>query len=124
MALEMAAIHSLHDDRLSVLVWHYHDDDLPGPEANISLDLINLPLESGESMVDTYLVDDDHSNSYTTWLNMGSPQNPTPDQCEKLEESSLLEKVSADHTVKISKGKASIVLTLKRQGVTLLVLQL
>ena len=30
---DVAALASLDGNRLCVLVWHYHDDDVPGPDA-------------------------------------------------------------------------------------------
>jgi len=44
---DVAALASLEAGRLYVLVWHYHDDDLPGPDAAIDLLVAGLPLVSG-----------------------------------------------------------------------------
>ena len=32
--------------QLSVLVWHYHDDDVPGPDAEVEMLLEKLPLQT------------------------------------------------------------------------------
>ena len=40
---DVAALASLDGDKLCVLVWHYHDDDVPGPDAAVALTLSGLP---------------------------------------------------------------------------------
>ena len=35
---DVAALASLDGNKLCVLVWHYHDDDVPGPAADVELD--------------------------------------------------------------------------------------
>jgi len=105
------------------MAWHYHDDDVPGPAASIQLNISNLPVGSGSARMDTYLVDHDHSNAYTTWQEMGSPQDPSPEQYLELEESSLLEKVTASRKISIREATADIELVLKRQAVTLLLIE-
>ena len=34
------------DGKLCVLAWHYHDDDVPGPDAAVELALAGLPARS------------------------------------------------------------------------------
>ena len=38
--------------KLSVMAWHYHDDDLPGPDAAVELALSGLPLAAGRGAPD------------------------------------------------------------------------
>ena len=38
-----------------------------------------------------YRIDNDHSNAYTVWKNMGSPQKPTPEQYAELKAAGQLE---------------------------------
>jgi xylan 1,4-beta-xylosidase len=123
-APDVSAFAGFTGDRLYIMAWHYHDDDIPGPAARIRFRLANLPVASGSVRMDTYLVDHDHSNAYTAWLEMGSPQDPTPEQYLELEDRSLLEKVTENRKVTISNGTSEIELVLDRQGVTLLVLGL
>jgi xylan 1,4-beta-xylosidase len=46
------------------MVWHYHDDDLAGPEAAIELKLNGLPFNVASAQVAHYRVDQNHSNPY------------------------------------------------------------
>src|SRR5262249_47193968 len=45
---DVSALASLDRDRLCVLAWHYHDDDVPGPAAAVELALGGLPVRTGE----------------------------------------------------------------------------
>src|SRR4029434_6376021 len=36
-AADVGIVATMEGTRIAILVWHYHDDDLPGPEANIRL---------------------------------------------------------------------------------------
>lgn len=87
---DVAALASREGDRLWVLVWHYHDDDVPGADADVELVLDNLPPRAGDLTVVHYRIDQHHSNAYAAWLRMGSPQPPTPEQYAKLEQAARL----------------------------------
>ena len=73
----------------TVLMWNYHDDDLPAPAAPITLTIEGLP--AGRVTVTHFRIDETHSNSHTAWLKMGSPQAPTPAQYAELERASELQ---------------------------------
>ncbi len=115
---DVSAFAARSDKRITILVWHYHDDDLPGASAEISIQLEGAP--AGDPKVVRTLIDQAHSNSYTTWLSIGSPQSPTPDQVRKLEESSRLTPATDPTEVICSEGRCQIGFELARQGVTLL----
>ena len=54
---EIMALAGLEDRTLGVLVWHYHDDDLPGPDAAVDLCLRGLPAQAGSVLVQHYRID-------------------------------------------------------------------
>jgi xylan 1,4-beta-xylosidase len=101
-----------------VLVWNYHDDDLPAPAANVELTIDGLP--GGRPWLTEYRVDADHSNSYEAWKKMGSPQKPTRNQYAQLEKAGKLQTIGGRKRVRIEKGQLRLMLTLPRQGVSLL----
>ena len=119
---DVSAMASLDTDRLYVLVWHYHDDDVPGPAAEVSLDLEGLPLENGSARLEHYRVDDRHSNAYTLWKRMGLSAAPTPEEYAELEKAGQLAMLNQPSTSQIHEGKATVHFTLPRQAVSLLVL--
>lgn len=103
---------------LTVLVWNYHDDDLPAPAASIDLTIDGAP--DGNPTVTHYRVDGDHSNSYEVWKKMGSPQQPTAAQYAQLEKSGRLATLERPRRVRSANGQLALSFTLPRQGVSLL----
>jgi len=122
---DVSALASLDAARrqLAVLVWHYHDDDLPGATADIALTLTGLPAEATAPRVAHYRVDATHSNAYTLWLALGSPVAPTRSQYAQLEAAAQLGQLDATPaTVTTDHGAATLNFPLPRQAVSLLVL--
>ena len=105
---------------VSILVWNYHDDDLPAPAAEIELAIDGV--KNGAATITHYRVDGDHSNSYAAWLKMGSPQEPTTDQYRALEQSGKLATLAPARKIQINGGSLTERFSLPRQGVSLLVI--
>jgi xylan 1,4-beta-xylosidase len=109
--------------KLCVIVWYYHDDDLPGPEAKIDLALEGLPAAIRDAKLTHYRIDADHSNAYTAWQKMGSPAEPTPDLYQMLEQAGNLATIAVPAYAGTANGEESLQFTLPRQGISLIVLQ-
>jgi xylan 1,4-beta-xylosidase len=122
---DVSALAALEPKRLAVLVWHYHDDDVPGPAADIELKLDGLPeaAAGAGATVRQYRIEHDHSNAYTAWLAMGSPQEPTGEQYAAMERAGQLAELGEASPLAIKDGSASVRVTLPRQAVTLLVIE-
>jgi xylan 1,4-beta-xylosidase len=73
------------DRGISVLTWNYHDDDVPATEAHVRLEIAGVPCTATRVLVRHYRIDESHSNAWTAWKGMGSPQHPTPEQYVRLE---------------------------------------
>jgi len=119
---DVSALASLDKNKLYVLVWHYHDDDVPGPDANVSLNFVGLPSPANMKVTE-YRIDQDHSNSFAAWQKMGSPQSPSPDQYAELEKAGQLAQVDEPHVITTNGGISSLPITLPRQAVSLLVFE-
>jgi xylan 1,4-beta-xylosidase len=101
----------------TVLMWNYHDDDVPAPAASIRLSIEGLP--AGRATLAHYRIDEDHSNSYAVWLKMGSPQNPTPAQYAELERASELRELAPAREVTIGgDGRVAAEFELPRKSVS------
>jgi xylan 1,4-beta-xylosidase len=122
-APDVAALASLEPRKLSVLAWHYHDDDVAGPEAAVALSVSGLPVPRGEARLQHYRIDENHSNSFAAWKRMGSPIAPNEQQYAELEAAGKLARMEAPATVPIDKGQATLPIALPRQAVSLLVLE-
>jgi xylan 1,4-beta-xylosidase len=119
---DVSAYASTDGDKIYLMAWHYHDDDVKGEPAQITFSLENLGVEMGKAEVTGYLVDESHSNSYTRWLEMGSPQDPDVEQYTLLEEASELTQVEEMSKIKIRNGHVTLEYSLERQGVVLFII--
>ncbi|MGC4102408.1 MAG: beta-xylosidase [Ferruginibacter sp.] len=103
----------------SILIWNYHDkNDLNVPASPVTVSVKRIP--SKKILLTHYRIDQEHSNSYTAWLKMGSPQNPTSEQYAALEKAGQLEIMGSPQWVTIKNGIAVIPFYLPRQGVSLI----
>ena len=113
-----------------VFVWHYHDDDLPKPDSQVTLDIQGLPARNDGTCTANlthYRIDNEHSNSYQKWLQMGSPQDPTEEQYAELKEAGMLQTLTGPDVVtevSVENGEAEIKFVLPIHGTSLLVLQM
>lgn len=103
---------------VSVLMWNYHDDDVPSPDAPVALAVSGLP-DVNRVLVHHYRIDSHHSNSYAVWKEMGSPQSPSPEQYTRLEAAGNLELLSSPRWEWVASGTVAIQFALPRQAVSL-----
>jgi xylan 1,4-beta-xylosidase len=118
---DVAALASLDDKTLCVLVWHYHDVDLPGPVADVALSVTGLPSGKRPVLVQQFMIDSDHSNAFEAWKRMGSPQAPTQAQYEALAQASQLTPVQSPEWKHPTNGSVTVRFALPRQAVSLIV---
>jgi xylan 1,4-beta-xylosidase len=116
-AADVGAVASRGARTAAVLIWNYHDDDLPGPAADVDLAIAGLP--NGPATLTHYRIDETHSNAYARWKAMGSPQSPTAAQIAELEQSGQLQTLAAPAPIVVKDGKATVSFTLPRQGVSM-----
>lgn len=106
----------------TILVWNYADKDKQSAGEPVKVTVDGLPAETTSVNVTEYRVDETHSNSYTAWKNMGSPQQPTAKQIAELEKAGQLQTIGKPFKITAKGGSASINILLPRQGVSLLVI--
>jgi xylan 1,4-beta-xylosidase len=122
-SVDVSALASLEGHKLSILVWHYHDDDVPGPPAIVSLELSNLPHD-GTARVARFLIDDSHSNAFAAWKRLGSPGAPDEGQYEKLTQAGQLAQVEGEpDSLTVADGHAVLAVTLPREAVSLITVE-
>jgi len=105
-------------DQVAVLVWHYHDDDLPGPEAQVELTVRGLP--GNFTHVEHFRIDEDHSNAYAAWRRMGSPIAPDKPGWDSLRAAGQLAALQDASTIAVNQRQVGLRFALPRQGVSLL----
>ena len=106
------------DKGVSILVWHYHDDDEPGPDAEVSIAVDGWGTRPAS--LTHYRMDENHSNAYGVWKAMGSPANPQGQDYAKLEAAGALAQIDEQPAVPVEHGTITLRTTLPRQGVSLL----
>ncbi|GAB4018729.1 GH39 family glycosyl hydrolase [Spirosoma koreense] len=102
----------------AVMVWHYHDDNLPAPDAPVSVKVQGLPNQ--KVLLQHYRIDKQFSNSYEAWKKMGSPKTPTAEQIAELEKAGQLQLLTSPEWISVKNGEATLKFDLPRQGVSLL----
>ena len=108
------------DREAAVMVWNYHDDDLPAPAADVQIMVAGIPAGVKRVLLEHYRIDETHSDSYTAWKNMGSPQSPTPEQYAQLKAAGQLQLLNSPEWLDVTGGKVTVETTLPRQAVSLL----
>jgi xylan 1,4-beta-xylosidase len=108
------------DREAAVMVWNYHDDDVPAPEAAVRITVAGIPAGVKRVLLEHYRIDDTHSNSYTAWKSMGSPQSPTPEQYAQLKQAGQLQLLASPAWLDVDQGTVTIETSLRRQAVSLL----
>jgi xylan 1,4-beta-xylosidase len=105
------------------MVWHYHDDDVTGPDATVELSVAGLPPAVRQATLAHYRIDEHHGNAYAAWRRMGSPIAPSRGQYEELQAASQLSLLGEPRTVAAVSGSLSLAFTLPRQAVSLIVIE-
>lgn len=119
---DVAALAAMDQNEISILLWHYHDDDVTGPDASVKLNLKSIPGDKRNLKVSEYRIDQEHGNAFTVWKRMGSPQQPTSEQYTALEKAGQLTLMESPKTLSIQEGSAQLSFSLPRQAVSLLLL--
>ena len=107
---------------VKILIWNYHDFLVPAEPAPIRLK-VKLPPDFGsKARVTHYRIDDTHSNAYTKWLELGSPQNPNAEMLAELKAAMELQALEPARVIDITGGEALLNFELPRSGLSLIIL--
>jgi len=101
----------------TIMVWNYHDNNSPAPATPVSITVQGIA--ANKVQLQQYRIDSAHSNAYETWKQMGSPQQPTPEQITTLEKAGQLQVTGDPETLPVNNGAAVVHLQLPRQAVSL-----
>ena len=116
--IDALATRSTH--QAAVTLWNYHDDDAPAPSAPVQVTISGIPEGVHRVLLQHYRIDDTHSNAYTIWKQMGSPQSPTPEQYAQLRRAGQLELLTSPQWLDVTNGEATISMEMPRQATSLL----
>jgi xylan 1,4-beta-xylosidase len=119
---DVGATATLDKDHLAIFIWHYHDDDLPGNSADVKVVLKGLTWPADAQNLCHYRIDADHSNAYTKWKAMGSPQTPSETAYAELVEAAKLTELNGETRLGTEDESVTLSFSLPRQAVSLIVL--
>src|SRR6266478_9737038 len=117
---DIRAIATRHGQQVETLIWNYHDEDVNVPAAPIDLAISGLPESLRLALVEHFRIDAHHSNAFTAWKEMGSPQSPSPQQYEQMQSAGQLQLLTSPAWVSIEHGQVHLQFTLPRQALCLL----
>jgi xylan 1,4-beta-xylosidase len=115
---DIGALASKDSATAAVMLWNYHDDDVAMPAQSVEVQINGLSKE--QVLVTHYRIDKQHSNSYERWKKMGSPQQPTAEQINELEQSGQLHMLSSPAWMKTKEGALLLSMPLPGQAVSLI----
>jgi len=115
---DISAIAAKDDHTATVMVWNYHDDNVETPASPVELKMKGLPVS--QVLLHEYRIDNQNSNSFQLWKDMGSPQNPSPEQILRLERAGQLQLFTSPKWISTKDGEAVIQIDIPRQGVSFL----
>jgi xylan 1,4-beta-xylosidase len=104
----------------AVLVWNYHDVNQPAPAVPTTVMISGIPAGVDRVLMEHYRIDDTHSNAYTVWQKLGSPQHPTPEQYQQLQEAGQLQLLTSPEWLDVKDGKVTVSTNLPREAISLL----
>ncbi|MGA9305784.1 MAG: beta-xylosidase [Candidatus Sulfotelmatobacter sp.] len=117
---DINAIASRKEREIEILVWNYHDDDVPSPAASIDLVISGLPEDAKRGLLEHFRADSDHSNAFTAWKEMGSTQSPSAAEYTRLESAGQLQLLTSPAWIELPHGDVHLQFTLPRQAFSLL----
>lgn len=104
--------------RAAVMLWNYQDIDSKA-DRDATLVIAHLPVGIHRVFAQQFRIDARHSNSYTAWKAMGSPQNPTAAQLEELKAAGQLQLSGSPEWISADHGQVSIPVHLPSESVCL-----
>jgi len=104
----------------AVMVWNYQDEEVPGPGAPVQVSISGIPKSVRRVLVQQFRIDEHHSNAFTAWKAMGSPQHPNAEQYAKLQAAGQLQLKGSPVWATADEGRVNLQLELPRQSVALL----
>ena len=117
-APDVNAVATRHNGQIDILLWNYHDANVPAPPAHVRLTVDGL---TGSAVQESqFRVDSDHSDAYPLWLKMGSPAHPTTQQQDQLEKAAQLAEPVSNRRLPLKSGKAEIDVELPRDAVVVI----
>ena len=116
---DVNAIATKSSHEVAILLWNYHDDDLPAHQSSIQLTVTHLQAAVKQCLMEHFRIDASHSNAFTAWKEMGSPQPLSAAQYEELQRAGQLQLLDSPAWTTVQNGSVETTFSLPRQSVSL-----
>ena len=120
---DIGAIATRKNHEIDILVWNYHDEDVEALPASIELTITGLPSAALEPanrvLAEHFRIDARHSNAFTAWKEMGSPQPPSLAQYEQLHSAGQLQLLTSPAWLAVDHRQARLQFSLPRHSLSL-----
>lgn len=110
------------DGSVAVVIWRHIDDQWQTSEALTSATVTVRNLPAGSYRLRHLRIDADHSNAFTVWQKLGSPQDPTAEQLAAITSRQGLEEFEGERTLTVD-GDVSLEVALPLPSASLLILE-
>ena len=104
----------------AVMLWNYHDADGSGPAVPTTVAVNGLSATAKRVLVSHYRIDDTHSNAYTVWKAMGSPQQPTTEQYAQLQAEAGLQLLTSPVWMDAVNGTVTVTTAMPSHSISLM----
>ena len=117
---DIDAMATMEGRNAAVMLWNYHDAEKAAPGSVVTVAVKGLPRTATRVRLTHYRIDDTHSNAYTVWKAMGSPQAPTPAQFAELKAKDGLQLLESPRWLPSANGVIEVATDMPRHAVSLL----
>jgi xylan 1,4-beta-xylosidase len=111
---------------VKVLLWNYHDILVPAEPTSVQLN-VQLPkdyfINDEIIRISHYRIDETHSNAYTKWLKLGSPQNPTAETIAQMKDAMQLQLLETPMLLDVPDNEVTLNFDLPRSSLSLITLE-
>jgi xylan 1,4-beta-xylosidase len=118
---QVDALATCDGEDIQVLVWcQQADPNATGiREVNVTIEGL---ADDSSFLLRHYRIDENHSNAYTAWKKLGSPEWPGEEQIAAMKKQEHLERLTPDTLQRATNGRLCLSFELPVHGVSLLVL--
>jgi xylan 1,4-beta-xylosidase len=102
------------------MLWNYHDAEKASPSTPAAVTVTGLPKSVSRVRLTHYRIDDTHSNAYTVWKAMGSPQNPSAAQIAELKSKDGLQLLESPRWIDVKNDAMAVSTDMPHHSISLL----
>ncbi len=119
-AEDVDALATADGHQAAVMVWNYHDAEKTSDAAPATVTVKGLPKGASRVRLTHYRIDDSHSNAYTVWKAMGSPQSPSVEQIAQLKDKDGLQLLDAPRWLVAQDGAVTVDTVMPAHSISLM----